>query len=85
MSLSKEQINGMLGLVAGTTDDSLDCDGCYGHVAEFIEVKLSGLDLDESMKLVETHLENCPCCKDEFEALLAAMNAVGFTPDAQAS
>ena len=73
----------MLGLVASTTDDSLDCDGCFGHVAQFIEMKLSGLGIGESMKVVQTHLENCPCCKDEFEALLAAMTAVGFSPDPQ--
>lgn len=77
MSLSKEQIKTLLGVVAGTSDDSLDCDGCFGHVSQFVELKLSGMNLCESMQAVQTHLQNCPCCQDEFEALLLAMKEVG--------
>jgi predicted anti-sigma-YlaC factor YlaD len=77
MSLSKEQVKTLLSVVAGTTDDSLDCDGCFGHVSQFVEMKLAGMNLCESMKMVQTHLENCPCCQDEFEALLAAIREVG--------
>jgi predicted anti-sigma-YlaC factor YlaD len=40
-------------------------------------MKLAGLNLCESMKLVQNHLENCPCCQDEFEALLAALSESG--------
>jgi hypothetical protein len=76
MTLSKEQIQTLLKVVAVTSDDSMDCDGCFNNVAQFVETKLKGLDLCESMKLVKTHLENCPCCQDEFEALLAAMSGV---------
>lgn len=77
MTLSKEQIKGLLSLVASTSDDRLDCDECFGQVAQFAEAKMAGLGLCESMKLVQTHLENCPCCKDEFEALLSAMSEAG--------
>lgn len=77
MALSKEQVKILLSLVAGVTDDDMDCDGCFGEVAQFAEVKLAGLSLCESMKAVQAHLDNCPCCEDEFEALLAALVAVG--------
>lgn len=81
MTLSLEQIKTLLSIVATTSDDSLDCDDCFSKVAQFVEVELAGLDLCESMSLVKTHLKNCPCCKDEFEALLAAMSAVGECPE----
>lgn len=81
MTLSLEQIKSLLSIVAGTSDDSLNCDDCFSKVAQFVEVELSGLGLCESMKLVQTHLANCPCCKDEFEALLAAMSEVGDCPE----
>lgn len=76
MTLTFDQIKNLLSFVAVTTDDTLDCDDCFSHVAQFAETKLSGLGVSESMKLVQTHLENCPCCKDEFQALLAAMAEV---------
>ncbi|QEG23817.1 hypothetical protein [Mariniblastus fucicola] len=76
MTLSKEQIQTLLKVVANSSDDSLDCDRCFGYVAQFVETKLAGMGLCESMKLVQSHLENCPCCKDEFEALLAAISEV---------
>lgn len=76
MSLSKEQIETLLKVVAITSDDGLDCDGCFGQVAEFAEAKLANNSLCDAMKLVAVHLENCPCCQDEFEALLAAMSEV---------
>ncbi len=76
MTLSKEQIKMLLSVVACTSDDTLDCDSCFDYVAQFVETKLTGRTLCESMKLVQSHLENCPCCQDEFQALLAAMSEV---------
>ena len=76
MPLSNQQIDTLLNLVATTGEDELDCDGCFDHVSQFVETKLANRTLCESMLLVENHLQNCPCCKDEFEALLAAMSQV---------
>ena len=73
MSLSNEQIKSLIEVVASTTDDQLDCDGCYDQIAEFADTQLAGLSLSDAMKAVESHLANCPCCKDEYETLLAAL------------
>ncbi len=54
----------------------MDCDECFGKIAEFADAKLAGRSLNESMLVVQEHLENCPCCRDEFQALLAAMTGV---------
>ena len=50
MSLSKEQIETLLKVVAVTSDDGLDCEGCFGRVAEFAEAKLLNSSLCEAMK-----------------------------------
>ena len=67
----------LLSVVASTSDDSLDCDSCFRYMSQFVDSKLVGLTLCESMQMVESHLANCPCCKDEFEALLTALAEVG--------
>lgn len=70
MTISKEQIASLLGLVSSTKQDDLDCDGCYGRLAEFAELHLASQEIPEAMQAVERHLQQCLCCKDEYNALL---------------
>jgi hypothetical protein len=76
MSLSEQQVRTLVQLAVTTTPDGMDCDGCFGRVAEFAEIHLANQPLPESLRRVEDHLQNCPCCKDEFEALKLALVSV---------
>ena len=76
MSLSKEQISDLLGLVGSVESDDLDCDGCFGQIAEFADLHLSQQEIPEAMRAVETHLQQCVCCKDEFDALLKGLREI---------
>ena len=76
MPLSNEQISGLLNLVANVEPDAMNCDGCYGKVAEFAEIKLRGSEIPEALQDVETHMRQCPCCKDEYEALLNGLHGL---------
>jgi len=76
MPLSKTQIDSLLTLVVNATPDTMSCDGCLVNVAQFAEAELIGASLCDSMKKVQTHLKNCPCCSDEYNALLVALNCV---------
>ena len=74
MTLSKEQLNILMRIVEGTTPDSIDCDGCFGYIAEFAELELAHKSIPDAMEKVRVHLNNCPCCQDEFNSLLDALN-----------
>jgi hypothetical protein len=76
VSLSSEQIKTLIDLVVTTKNDQLDCDGCLAQIAEFAEAHLLGHSLSEALKSVAVHLESCGCCKDEYEALLAALTTL---------
>jgi len=76
MSLSKEQIASLLGMVSSVTEDSLDCDGCFGHLAEFADAELAGKEIPDALQSVETHLKQCKCCHDEYETLLVGLRAL---------
>ena len=69
MPLSKDQISTLLSLVAGSTEDEISCDGCFDHVAQFVETELAAAELSDSMLLIQNHMKNCPCCNDEYNAL----------------
>jgi len=73
MPLTKDQIQTLVGLIATTQPDNISCDECLGKVGEFAERALDGRELSEGMKVIERHLQQCPCCHDEYEALLIAI------------
>lgn len=75
MALSSEELNRLVRLATSVTDDEMDCDECFTHLAEFAETQLANRPLNEVMQAVQNHLHNCPCCRDEYETLLEALKA----------
>jgi hypothetical protein len=59
-----------------THDDEIDCAECFEQVDQFVEIKLAGKNAAEAMPLVQDHLDRCGNCREEFEALLAALRAM---------
>jgi hypothetical protein len=47
------------------------CDECFERLDEFVEVELAGLDADSAVPGLRAHLEGCPACREEHDALLA--------------
>lgn len=76
MPLSRIQIINLLESSAAAEPDELDCDGCFDHLAEFAEARLAEAEIPAALKAVETHLEQCVCCRDEFAALLEGLRAI---------
>lgn len=72
-SLSQQQIQTLVGLIATTKSDTVSCDDCFGQIGEFAELALEGRELSEGMQLIQRHLEQCPCCRGEYEALMEAL------------
>jgi hypothetical protein len=62
--------------IATTHPDEIGCDECFEQVDQFVEIKLAGKDPAEALPLVEDHLARCDCCREEFEALLVALQAM---------
>ena len=75
-TLSKEQIQTLCGLIVTTETDQMTCDDCFGRIGEFAEHALEGRELSEGMKVIQMHLEQCPCCRGEYEALIDALQEV---------
>ncbi|MBN1285930.1 MAG: hypothetical protein JXB47_11075 [Anaerolineae bacterium] len=70
------QLDTLKQLVRGiieTRPEEIGCDSCFEELDRFVEMKLAGKDTAAAMPLVHDHLERCPACRAEFEALLAAL------------
>ncbi len=73
MTLTKAQTANLVSLIRTTEQDKLNCDGCFNQVATFADNTIAGRDFDDACTAVETHLRQCDCCRDEFNALLAGI------------
>ena len=56
--------------------DEIGCEECFEELDRFVEMVLAGKDAAEAMPLAQDHLDRCRECKEEFEALLAALHAL---------
>lgn len=74
--LDRDELNKLVRAALETSEHELGCDECLDEVDRFVEMELAGLDAAAAMPLVHNHLQKCGDCREEFEALLAAMRAV---------
>ncbi|MCI0474730.1 MAG: hypothetical protein L0Y55_00630, partial [Anaerolineales bacterium] len=61
--------------VARTQAIEYSCEDTYRLLDEFTEAVVQGKDVATLMPLVQQHLEMCPDCREEFEALLRVVRA----------
>lgn len=61
--------------IAEAREVEIGCDECFERLDRFVEMRLSGLNAADVMPLVQEHLEICGECREEFEALLTALQA----------
>jgi hypothetical protein len=55
----------------GPATPEVGCDECFDRLDEFVEIELAGLDPDAAVPGLRAHLEGCPACREEHDALLA--------------
>lgn len=76
MRLEPATLKRMVRGVLSTRPDEIGCDECFEQLDRFVEMTLAGKDAAEAMPLVQDHLDRCDDCREEFEALLAALRAL---------
>jgi len=73
MALKLAEVRSLVRAALATRPVEIGCDDCLAQVAAYAERELAGLPVSEALRLVEQHLGNCPECREEYEALLAAL------------
>lgn len=76
MALTKTEIERLLGLIGRTEEVEIDCDQCLSLVAEYAEKALAGEPISAVLTAVEQHLAVCSECREEYEALQRALEAL---------
>jgi predicted anti-sigma-YlaC factor YlaD len=75
MMLDPENLKKMIVILTNTHagEGELSCDECYEEIDHFADMELVGKSAAEAMPLVQEHLEHCQDCREEYEALMAAL------------
>ncbi len=73
MRLNPETLKKMILFMTVTHAGEMTCDECYDEIDRFAEIELVGKSAAEAMPLVQEHLERCQDCREEYEALIAAL------------
>jgi len=63
----------LFSIILQTREHEMPCDECLGHLAELIDsrAETTGTILEEVIR----HLDECDHCREEFEALRAALES----------
>jgi len=59
--------------IIATRKYEIGCDDCFNELDCFVDMILNGKKASEAMPLVQHHLDMCLDCREEFEALLEAI------------
>jgi predicted anti-sigma-YlaC factor YlaD len=73
MELSDDQIRALVRALGITREHEIDCGECLDRVAEFAECELAGRPIPDALETVRHHLARCGECREEYEALIAAL------------
>lgn len=76
MSLEPIQLQHLVRDIFATRSEEIGCDTCFAKLDLFVEMVLAGKNAATAMPLVYAHLQRCTACREEFEALLAALEQI---------
>jgi len=76
MAIESKTLKTMVRKTLTTRPDEIGCAECMEQLDRFVEMRLAGKNASEAMPLVQDHLDRCRDCREEFEALMAALRAL---------
>jgi len=72
--LPNEAVLGFLRILEGVREEEIPCSEIYAKLDEYVEREVSKKDAAQLMPLIREHLDVCPECCEEYEALLSVLN-----------
>jgi hypothetical protein len=76
MAVEPEKLKRIVRSVLTAHPNEIGCDECFEQLDCFVDMTLAGKSAAEAMPLVQDHLKRCRDCREEFEALLAALRGI---------
>lgn len=74
--LSNEAVLGFLRVLENMETEEISCDELYQKLDQYVEREMDQKDAARLMPLMREHLNTCPDCCEEYEALLHVMHGM---------
>ena len=71
--LSNETVLKFLRVLESVREEEASCDEIYAKIDEYVEKEVDKKDVERLMPLIREHLDQCPDCCEEYEALLEVL------------
>jgi hypothetical protein len=65
----------LIARLLGPAGPELTCEACFDELDRYAELELAGADAEAAVPGMRAHLEGCPACHEDHEALLALLRA----------
>jgi hypothetical protein len=72
--LPRETVLGIMRVLDTVPEDSITCEDLYVRLDEYVEREVDQKDAAQIMPIIREHLDVCPECCEEYEALLEVLN-----------
>ncbi|OGO43806.1 MAG: hypothetical protein A2Z04_03075 [Chloroflexi bacterium RBG_16_57_9] len=70
MKVTQDWVDQLLNAVLATRDIEIACSACFEVLDQFVDLQVAGTNSKEILSHVQQHLDQCPDCYEEYEALL---------------
>ena len=67
----------VLARLLGPAGPELTCEACFEHLDRYVELERGGADANAAVPGMAAHLEGCPACAEDREALRALLDLHG--------
>jgi hypothetical protein len=64
----------LLSRLLGPAEPEVSCEECFERLDEYVEVELAGGDPERAVPGMAAHLDGCPACREDHEALRALVS-----------
>jgi hypothetical protein len=68
--LPNQTVLGFLHVLESVQEEGCSCDEVFTRIDEYVEREVDNRDAEDLMPLIREHLDLCPECCEEYEALL---------------
>lgn len=76
MKIETSTLKKVLMSLSITQEEEMTCGECFEEVDQYVDMLREGKSPAEVMPMVKNHIQICPPCREEFEALLEALEAI---------
>jgi hypothetical protein len=70
MNRDEDAQSSALERLLGPSGYEVGCERCFDLLDEYVELELAGADAAAEIPGLRAHLEGCPACREEHDALL---------------